>query len=170
MSHLWTPWRMPYLRGETTRPDHCVFCHKVEADDDAEFVVFRSTYVYVTLNLYPYNNGHLLVVPYRHVGDLTELDTLTVTDLMVTTQDALVALRQIYRSPAFNVGLNLGEAAGAGVAEHLHQHIVPRWPADSNFLSVLASTRVIPDLLADTYRLLKAAWRSEERRVGKSVG
>jgi ATP adenylyltransferase len=158
MSHLWTPWRMPYLRGETARANHCVFCHKVEAADDAELVVHRSTHVYVTLNLYPYNNGHMLVVPYRHVGDLAELDIPTLIDLMVTTQAALAALRKVYRSPAFNVGMNLGEAAGAGVAEHLHQHIVPRWPADSNFLSVLASTRVIPDLLEDTYRQLKAAW------------
>lgn len=158
MSHLWTPWRMPYLRGETTRPNHCIFCHKVEANDDEELVVHRSQHVYVTLNLYPYNNGHLLVVPYEHVGDLNDLTPAVLTDLMLTTQAAITALRAVYRPAAFNVGMNLGEAAGAGVAEHLHQHIVPRWPADSNYMTVIAGTRVVPDLLEDTYRQLKAAW------------
>lgn len=158
MSHLWTPWRMPYLRGETTKPDHCVFCHKINASDDDELVVYRSEHVYVTLNLYPYNNGHLLIVPYQHVADLTDLAPAVLTDLMLTTQQAITALRAVYRPAAFNVGINLGEAAGAGVAEHLHQHLVPRWPADSNYMTVIAGTRVVPDLLEDTYRQLKAAW------------
>lgn len=162
MDHLWTPWRMAYLRGETSKPDHCVFCHKVDADDDVELVVHRSTHVYVTLNLYPYSNGHLLVVPYEHVADLSVLSPAVLTDMMVTTQDALTALRVVYNPPAFNIGINLGAAAGAGVAAHLHQHIVPRWPADSNYMTVIASTRVIPDLLPDTYRALKNAWPTNQ--------
>ncbi len=155
---LWTPWRMAYLRGEGDRPDECIFCRKIGADDDAELVVFRSEHVYVTLNRFPYNNGHLLVVPYAHSGEFTALPLATLTDLMRTTQEAIVALRAVYNPAAFNVGLNLGPAAGAGVAEHLHLHIVPRWPGDSSYLSVIAGTRVIPDLLEDTYRSLRAAW------------
>jgi len=158
---LWTPWRMPYLRGEDrAHYDGCVFCIKgadgpAEAEADArEYVVARSTHVYVA----PYNNGHLLVVPYAHSGEFTALPLATLTDLMRTTQEAIVALRAVYNPAAFNVGLNLGPAAGAGVAEHLHLHIVPRWPGDSSYLSVIAGTRVIPDLLEDTYRSLRAAW------------
>ncbi|NPV66478.1 MAG: HIT domain-containing protein [Anaerolineae bacterium] len=158
MDHLWTPWRMAYLRGESDKPDGCIFCHKIGADDDAEFVVFRSEHVYVTLNRFPYNNGHLLIVPYAHIGEFTALPLETLTDLMRTTQEAIVALRTVYNPAAFNVGLNLGAAAGAGVAEHLHLHIVPRWPGDASYLSVIAGTRVIPDLLEDTYRSLRAAW------------
>jgi ATP adenylyltransferase len=158
MTHLWTPWRMPYLRGETRKPDHCVFCHKVTADDKPELVVHRSEHVYVTLNLYPYNNGHLLVVPYNHVADIVELDAATLADLMQTAQDGVRALRAIYNPEAFNIGLNVGQAAGAGIAEHLHLHVVPRWNADSNYMTVLGGTRVIPDLLEDTYKQLKAAW------------
>ncbi|GAB4570026.1 MAG: HIT domain-containing protein [Anaerolineae bacterium] len=153
---------MPYLRGETRKPDHCIFCHKITADDDQELVVHRSQYVYVTLNLYPYNNGHLLIVPYRHIADLTELTSDELTDLMRTTQAALMALRAVYNPTAFNIGMNLGEAAGAGVAEHLHQHVVPRWPADNNYMSVIAGTRVVPDMLEDTYRQLKEVWPASD--------
>lgn len=166
MAHLWTPWRMPYLQGETAKPDHCVFCHKVHADDAAELVVYRSSHVYVTLNLFPYNTGHLLVVPHEHLADLNEMSAEALTDMMLTTQAALAALRAVYQPTGFNIGINLGQAAGAGIAAHLHQHIVLRWPADSNYMAVIAGTRVIPDLLEDTYRALKEAWPTpdEERK------
>jgi ATP adenylyltransferase len=162
MDHLWTPWRMPYLRGESTHPDHCVFCHKIEADDEAEFVVFRSEHVFATLNLYPYNNGHLLIVPYAHVATLEELPVAALADLMETAREALSALRTTYKPEGFNVGFNIGPAAGAGIAEHLHMHIVPRWPGDTNYITVVGQTRVIPDMLTDTFRQLRKAWPTRD--------
>lgn len=149
---------MPYLRGETSHPDECVFCNKVDADDAAEFVVARSEHVYATLNLFPYNTGHVLVVPCAHVADITDLPLLTLTDLMRTAQEAVAALRAVYHPAAFNIGINVGPAAGAGIAEHLHLHVVPRWPGDTNFMTVIGETRIIPDMLEDTYRHLRQAW------------
>ncbi len=158
MDHLWTPWRMPYLRGETAKPDHCVFCAKVEADDEQEYVVFRSRHVYATLNRYPYNNGHLLIVPYQHVGDIEDLPLETLTDLMRTAQQSVAALRAIYHPEAFNIGINIGPAAGAGIAEHFHLHVVPRWAGDTNYMTIVGQTRVIPELLEETYHRLREAW------------
>jgi len=155
---------MAYLQGDpAAKPDYCIFCHKIEADDAAEYVVHRSEHVFVTLNLYPYNNGHLLVVPYAHVADLDALPAATLTDLMQTAQDAIAALRAVYHPAAFNLGINLGPAAGAGIAEHLHLHVVPRWEGDANYMTVVAGTRIIPDLLDDTYRKLRAAWPDRAR-------
>jgi len=155
---LWTPWRMAYLRGEGDRPDECIFCRKIGADDDAELVVFRSEHVYVTLNRFPYNNGHLLVVPYAHVPSLENLPAEVLTDLMLTTNKALAALRAVYSPHAFNIGANIGASAGAGIPDHFHVHIVPRWEADTNYLTVISGTRVIPEMLSDTYARLRAAW------------
>jgi ATP adenylyltransferase len=149
---------MAYLRSEGMKPEGCIFCHKVGAKDEEELIVFRSTFVYVTLNLYPYNNGHLLVVPYEHTADITSLKPEALTDLMRATQEAVTALRAIYGAPAFNIGINQGAAAGAGIAEHLHLHIVPRWPNDANYMTVIGQTRVIPDSLTNTYTQLRSAW------------
>lgn len=159
--HLYTPWRYGYLSGDRKKPEvDCIFCAKVNADDEAELVVYRSTYVYVTLNLYPYNNGHLMVVPYAHVPSTEQLPPEALTDLMLTTNAALATLRRVYKPQAFNVGANLGEAAGAGVAGHFHLHIVPRWAGDTNFMSVVGSTRIIPDELVETWRKLREAWQA----------
>ncbi|PJF31878.1 MAG: HIT family hydrolase [Candidatus Thermofonsia Clade 1 bacterium] len=159
--HLYTPWRYSYLSGEKKKPEvDCIFCAKVNADDEAELVVYRSTHVYVTLNLYPYNNGHLMIVPYAHLPSTEQLSPEALTDLMLTTNAALATLRHVYNPQAFNVGANLGEAAGAGVAGHFHLHIVPRWAGDTNFMSVVGSTRVIPDELVQTWRKLREAWQS----------
>ncbi len=154
---------MRYLRGETetSKPKPamaCIFCAKVTADDAAEHIVFRSTHVYVTLNIYPYNNGHLMIIPYAHVASLEDLPPEALADLMATTNRALKALRTAFNPNAFNVGANLGEAAGAGIAGHFHFHIVPRWAGDTNFMSVVGSTRVIPELLDETWRRLREAW------------
>ncbi len=158
MDHLYTPWRMTYLKAEGRKPVDCVFCAKVNADDEAENVVARSQHVFVTLNLYPYNNGHLLVVPYAHVPSLEALPPDALTDLMLTTNRALAALRTVYNPQAFNIGANIGAAAGAGIADHFHLHIVPRWGGDTSFMAVTAETRVIPELLTDTWRKLREAW------------
>lgn len=159
MDHLWTPWRMAYIRGEKKPVKGCIFCNKINAQDDEEQIVARSQHVYVTLNLYPYNNGHVMVVPYAHVDTQEALPTEALTDLMLTTNRALGALRRLYNPQAFNLGANIGAAAGAGIAEHYHFHIVPRWAGDVNFMSTVASTRVIPDSLENTYRELRAVWQ-----------
>ncbi len=159
MDHLWTPWRMAYIRGDKQPDGECVFCKlAADADNDTQ-VIARSQYVFVTLNLYPYNNGHLMVVPYQHVQSQEALSTEALTDLTVTVNRALTALRKAYNPAAFNIGANIGAAAGAGIAEHYHFHVVPRWNGDANFMSVIGDTRVIPDSLENIYRDLKAAWQ-----------
>ncbi|GAB4509637.1 MAG: HIT domain-containing protein [Anaerolineae bacterium] len=161
MEHLYTPWRMAYIKGEKKPVEGCVFCNKVHADDAPEHVIGRSTHVYATLNRYPYNNGHVMVVPYQHIASQEELSTEALTDLMVTVNRTLAALRTAYHPPAFNLGANIGLAAGAGIAEHYHFHIVPRWPGDANFMSTVSNTRVIPDTLDNTYQELKSLWQAQ---------
>jgi ATP adenylyltransferase len=158
MDHLWTPWRMAYIRGEKKPVDGCIFC-QLAASPDEQQIIARSEHVFVTLNIYPYNNGHLMVIPYEHVNSQEALSPEVLTDLMLTINRALAVLRKAYNAPAFNLGANIGQAAGAGIAEHYHFHIVPRWPGDSNFMTTVASTRVIPDTLENTYIELKAAWQ-----------
>ncbi|MDX2141649.1 MAG: HIT domain-containing protein [Chloroflexota bacterium] len=153
--HLWAPWRMAYIKGEKAPVDGCVFCNKITADDAGEHIIYRSQFVYVTLNRYPYNNGHLMVVPYEHVASQEALSADALTDLMLTVNRALAALRAAYNPQAFNLGANLGAAAGAGIAEHYHFHVVPRWAGDSNFMTAVGDTRVIPASLDETYRDLK---------------
>jgi ATP adenylyltransferase len=155
---------MNYLQSDTPKvtPGSCVFCTKAALHDEdglkAELIVGHSQYVFVTLNLYPYNNGHLMVVPHQHVPSMEALSTEALTDLMVTANRAMTALRKLYNPAAFNVGANIGPAAGAGIAAHFHLHIVPRWGGDANFMSVIAGTRVIPDTLEDTWRKLRELW------------
>lgn len=151
---------MAYIRGEKKPVEGCVFCNLAAGVDNDSLVISRSKHVYVTLNLYPYNNGHLMVVPYEHVQTQEALETEALTDLMLTVNRALGALRKVYNPAAFNLGANIGAAAGAGIAEHYHFHIVPRWSGDANFMSVVADTRVIPDTLENTYRELKQAWQT----------
>lgn len=155
MKRLWTPWRMPYLRGEDKRPDGCVFCDKLGCSDDEEHILFRGKSCYVTLNRYPYSNGHLMVIPYAHVPSLEDLNGPTLGEMMQAVNRSLAALREAYAPHGFNVGVNLGTAAGAGIAEHVHMHVVPRWTADTNFMPVVGRTRVIPELLDEAYARLK---------------
>ena len=149
---------MPYIRGEKKPVEGCVFC-SLATDENSQQVIARSKHVFVTLNLYPYNNGHLMVVPYDHIQTQEQLETEALTDLMVTVNRAMGALRKVYNPTAFNLGANIGAAAGAGIAEHYHFHIVPRWSGDSNFMTVVGHTRVIPDTLENTYWELKQAWQ-----------
>ncbi len=160
MQYLWAPWRMAYIRGERQRSEGCIFCAKAaRLNDDAEHVIAHSQHTYVTLNRYPYNTGHLLVVPFAHVESQEHLETDALTDLMVMTNRALTVLRRLYNPPAFNLGANLGPAAGAGIADHYHFHIVPRWPGDANFMSVVGETRVLPDTLDNSFHDLKRVWQ-----------
>ncbi|MFB9253526.1 HIT domain-containing protein [Sphaerisporangium melleum] len=160
---LWTPHRMAYIKGENkptgTGPgDGCPFCEIPKMSDQEGLIVARGSSVFAVLNLYPYNSGHLMVVPYRHVADYTELDEGETAELADFTKRALLALRKASGAQGFNVGMNLGHVAGAGIAAHLHQHIVPRWGGDTNFMPVVGHTKVLPQLLQDTRELLAGAW------------
>jgi ATP adenylyltransferase len=160
---LWTPHRMVYIKGEN-KPEHadagddCPFCTAPKRSDEDGLLVARGQHVYVVLNLYPYNSGHLMTVPYRHVADYTGLTGAEVAELGAFTQRAMRAVRAAMAPQGFNIGLNQGSAAGAGIAAHLHQHVVPRWGGDTNFMPVLAQTRVLPQLLADARELLAESW------------
>lgn len=157
MKHLWAPWRLQYIE-HTPDAEGCIFCDKPAAQrDDDHFIVRRADRVFVMLNAFPYNSGHLLVAPYRHVADLADLDRDEMADLMAVTADALGMLRRVYSAQGFNIGVNIGAVAGAGIADHVHLHIVPRWQGDTNYMLVMSDTRVVPEALADCYQKLKAA-------------
>jgi ATP adenylyltransferase len=160
---LWTPHRMAYIQGENkpTGPgagDGCPFCAIPAESDEDGLVIHRGQYVYAVLNLYPYNSGHLMVVPYRHVADYTELDAAETLELGDLTKRAMTALRTASGAHGFNIGMNQGAVAGAGIAAHLHQHVVPRWGGDVNFMPVVGHTKVLPQLLADTRKILADSW------------
>lgn len=155
MNHIWSPWRMKYIEN-TEKEEGCVFCNAhAKEDSAANLIAFRDERTFVILNLYPYTSGHLMVVPFGHVATLEELDPATRAEMMELTSRCTTVLRTIYRPQAFNVGANIGEAAGAGVPGHVHIHIVPRWGADTNFMSVLGETRVLPESLEDTYKRVR---------------
>ena len=163
LERLWTPHRMVYLDGQDkpTGPGQpeCPFCRAAAAGDDAQaLVVARGTTVFTVLNLYPYNSGHLMVLPYRHVADYTELEPAEMTELAEMTRTAIVVLRTVMAPHGFNLGINQGAVAGAGIAAHLHQHVVPRWGGDANFMPIVARTKTLPELLARTRERLALAW------------
>jgi ATP adenylyltransferase len=160
---LWTPHRMAYLGGQDKPVDHepgdgCPFCRIPTLSDEDGLVVARGALAYVVLNLYPYNSGHLLVCPYRHVADYTDLTEAEVADVAALTRTAMQTVRAVSAPQGFNLGMNQGEVAGAGIAAHLHQHLVPRWQGDSNFLPIVGRSRALPELLGDTRARLAAAW------------
>lgn len=161
MERLWTPWRRAFVEGSDKRSTECFLCEAPRAADDKEtLILLRGNTVYVLLNLYPYNSGHLMVAPYRHTGDLPALEAEVASELMHITQRSVSALQQAYQPDAFNVGMNLGRAAGAGVPDHLHIHVVPRWNGDTNFMPIVAETKVLPESLNQTYERLKPFFAS----------
>jgi ATP adenylyltransferase len=162
LQRLWMPHRMAYIKGsgkpaDGTAPE-CPFCQIPKLSDEDGLIVARGTQVYAVLNLYPYNSGHLMVVPYRHIADYTNLDEAETTELADYTKRSMTALREASQAQGFNIGMNMGGVAGAGIAAHLHQHVVPRWGGDANFMPVVARTKVLPQLLADTRKVLAEAW------------
>jgi ATP adenylyltransferase len=158
VEYLWTSWRMSYIEGLSGGSEECVFCAKLEAADEAELVLRRGDLCYVCLNRYPYTTGHMLIVPNVHVDTIEDLPPETLLQMMTFCQQALTVLRTNYHPRGFNVGLNLGHVAGAGLPEHVHLHVVPRWPGDSNFMSVLGDTRVLPEVLDESWKRLREAW------------
>jgi ATP adenylyltransferase len=155
MDYLWSPWRYRYVVGEE-REWGCIFCRKMEqTNDEQNLVLYRGLSNFVLLNLYPYTSGHLMIAPYRHVGELAGLDEATWAELATLTRKAEQAIQTAYHPEGINLGMNLGKSAGAGIADHIHMHVLPRWQADSNFISVIGETRVLPEALSDTYRKLK---------------
>ena len=156
---LWTPHRMAYVAPSLPSAGQgCPFCAMADLPLDQSLVVHRGETCFAVLNLHPYNPGHLMVLPHRHVAELEDLSVEEATELMVTTQRAVAVLREVSGPHAFNVGINLGGVAGGSLSEHLHQHVVPRWSGDANFITVLGGTKTLPQLLADTRTLLAEAW------------
>lgn len=151
MNHLWSPWRMTYIENHT-KEEGCIFCKAAAMPDGPEnLIAYRGERAYVILNRYPYTSGHVMIVPYQHQSTLEALDAATRAEMIELTARSMTVLRNIYHPQAFNMGANIGEAAGAGVKEHIHIHVVPRWSGDTNFMSTLANTRVLPEALEDTY-------------------
>lgn len=166
MKRLWTPWRMEYLKApKGVETGGCIFCDKLRApteQDRDNLVLLRGARAFVMLNLYPYANGHMLVAPYQHSGDLESLDGETLKEVMLLVNKGIRALKRTMNPQGFNVGANIGRAAGAGVEDHVHLHVVPRWVGDTNFMPVLSDTRMIPELLPQTYDMLLAAFKEEK--------
>jgi ATP adenylyltransferase len=165
MERLWSPWRMQYLSAEGFGVDSgggsCIFCaHLASEDDDAAHILHRGAFSFVLLNAFPYNTGHLMIAPVRHIGALEELEPVERQELMDLTTRAVEVIKQAMAAQGFNVGMNLGEVAGAGIPGHLHIHVVPRWGGDTNFMPVVGETKVLPEMLADTYSKLKPGFEA----------
>ena len=155
MKHIWAPWRMEYIEAE--KPRYCILCQKSqERADESNYILSRGVHNFVILNAYPYNPGHLMVAPYRHVGTLEEFPDDELWEHLRLVREAVAALETALSPQGFNIGINLGRAAGAGIEDHLHTHVVPRWAGDTNFMTVVPDVRVLPEALAETYRKLKA--------------
>ena len=157
MERLWAPWRLEYVQGADA-DDGCVFCRAAEGDDEEYLVVHRGERAFVLLNKFPYASGHLLVAPYRHGVNFPELDDAEALEIHRLASTAVGALAQAYRPQGYNLGWNLGRVAGAGIVDHIHLHVVPRWAGDTNFMPVLADVKVIPEALAETAARLRREW------------
>jgi len=154
---LWAPWRMEYIEGiETEGEGNCIFCEKpCQNEDEKNFIVYRGKTCFVILNIFPYNNGHLMIVPYKHTAEMVHLDAETRLELMDTATIVMEAVKKVMRPDGFNLGINFGRTAGAGITEHLHIHVVPRWNGDTNFMPVIGCTKVISESLKNTYLKIK---------------
>ena len=159
MKYLWSPWRMTYIKTPKPPTTGCVFCQALSQTDGPEnLIAHRGEFAFVILNRYPYTSGHLMVLPYEHCPTLSELDAPTRAEIMELVNKCTDVLQTLYKPQGYNVGANIGEAAGAGIEAHVHMHIVPRWQGDTNFMTALGQTRVLPEALEETYRRVRAAW------------
>ena len=154
MEKIWAPWRIEYIQIE--KPDGCILCDKPKENKDTEnYILYRGKKNFVILNSYPYNPGHLMIAPYRHLDSPEKLGEEELHEHYEIVRQSLAVLREVFKPGGFNVGMNLGRVAGAGIADHIHTHVVPRWGGDTNFMPVLADVRVLPEALADSYQKLK---------------
>jgi ATP adenylyltransferase len=166
MEYLWTPWRSTYMKEKKDKAK-CIFCEAAASAQDAQnLVVYRGESCFVLLNRYPYTSGHLMIAPYRHVSRLTAVDEATTAEMMRFVRLAETALQEAYSPDGLNLGMNLGEAAGAGIEQHIHMHVLPRWKGDANFMTSVGETRIIPEMLEETYRKVHEAFG---RLMGKSI-
>ena len=164
LKYLWAPWRMGYIRTPKNEFGPCLFCDKSQIGDDEEnLVVYRGDHAYVLMNLYPYNNGHLMIAPYEHEEKFDSLASETQVEMMNLSSEAMNVLRENLNADGFNFGANFGEVAGAGMKEHLHLHLVPRWIGDTNFMPVMGHTKVMVDGLQETWKQLVEAFASNEK-------
>ena len=174
LQRLWMPHRMAYIKGENRAtadgPEECPFCRAPTLSDADGLIVARGELVYTVMNLYPYNSGHVMVCPYRHVADYADLDLPETAELAAHTKQAMQALRTASGAQGFNIGMNMGGVAGAGIAAHLHQHVVPRWGGDTNFMPVVGHTKVLPQLLSQTREMIAAAWPARHPGVDPVSG
>ena len=154
MEHIWSPWRYKYI-ASADKVEGCVFCRARDGRDQDFLIVYRGRLNFIILNLYPYTSGHLMIVPYEHTASLTAVSQETTAEMMELAKRAQSSLEAEYHPDGFNIGMNLGRSAGAGVADHIHLHVVPRWTGDANFVSIVGETRVLPEDLATTYEKLK---------------
>jgi ATP adenylyltransferase len=153
MEHIWAPWRIQYILEE--KPEGCILCDKPGEDRDAQnYILYRGAKNFIMMNSYPYNPGHLLVAPYRHIGNLEELNPDERSEHFELVSRSIVVLKEAFKPGGFNIGANIGKVAGAGIDDHFHSHIVPRWQGDTNYVPVLGDVRVVPQALADTYKML----------------
>ena len=160
MDYLFTPWRYAYITAEN-QPPGCLFCSRLQQNDDARaLIAHRAEHCFVILNAFPYTSGHTMIVPYQHIDELRKLPAPAATEMMALTQKLENILRELYHPDGINLGMNLGKAAGAGVAGHIHMHILPRWIADANFMSVIGETRVNPEALETTYERIRGKFKS----------
>lgn len=154
MKLLWAPWRMKYIQAEKSK--ECIFCQKLEENKDkTNYILFRKKNTFVILNTFPYNNGHLMVIPNRHLQGMEEMKEETLSELMITVKESVNLLKKTLKPDGFNIGINMGSVAGAGIKEHFHIHIIPRWQGDTNFMPTIAQTKVISQSLRETYNNLK---------------
>jgi ATP adenylyltransferase len=158
MNHLWAPWRATYV-SEKSDPNRCIFCDAAASSDDAaNLVVHRAQFSFVILNRFPYTSGHLMIAPFAHVSRLQQADEATSAEIMQLSRFAEGVLEEVYRPDGLNLGMNLGEAAGAGIQQHIHMHLLPRWNGDANFMTSVGKTRVLSEALETTYAKLKRAF------------
>jgi ATP adenylyltransferase len=163
MNYLWSPWRMKYIQDHSLEEGACIFCNLSNQPDGTEnLIVHRAEFVFVILNRYPYTSGHIMVVPFEHQASFEDLEDKILSELMQVTATCMRVLRRLYRPHAFNLGANVGESAGAGIADHVHMHIVPRWTGDTNFMSTLGQTRVLPEELEVTYKRICTEWQNSK--------
>ena len=162
MDYLWTPWRYTYITG-TKKSQGCVFCHRRGEKDERKYgIVYRGEHCYVCLNAFPYTSGHVMVIPYEHLDELQKLPSEAAREMMDLCQHTETVLRGLYRPEGINLGMNIGAAAGAGVAGHIHMHVLPRWVADANFMTVVGETRVLPESLDVTWERMRREFEKQQ--------